>query len=73
MDILGKLPVEVGLEILQYLNGEELSRCSVVSKRWRELTNSGDLWKNCCKLEFPQEILDPSIWPKGTCCKYYLN
>ncbi|KAK9765520.1 F-box and WD repeat domain containing 8 [Basidiobolus ranarum] len=43
------LPVEVILNIFQYLGASDLSHCSLVSQQWRLLSNTETLWFNLCK------------------------
>ncbi|CAH1391199.1 unnamed protein product [Nezara viridula] len=49
MDIIGSLPPEIAIEILKYLNANDLASCCCVSKQWRSYANSDVLWKKMCK------------------------
>ncbi|KAL1115280.1 hypothetical protein AAG570_007311 [Ranatra chinensis] len=61
MDILGELPSEIGLEILELLGPEDLSRCLAVSKKWRISANKDLLWRRFCRQE---EWVDDAGSPK---------
>ncbi|KAK9497036.1 hypothetical protein O3M35_012826 [Rhynocoris fuscipes] len=50
-DLLLSLPKELGLKVLTYLSGQELSTVCKVSKNWRELANCNLLWKKLCSME----------------------
>ncbi|TFY64958.1 hypothetical protein EVJ58_g2268 [Rhodofomes roseus] len=47
-DVLGMLPDEVAVHILSFLPPEVLSTCSLVSQRWRALSDDQLLWKSLC-------------------------
>lgn len=44
-DFLDLLPIELSLNIVEYLDAKSLCRAAQVSKRWREIINTDDLWK----------------------------
>lgn len=43
-----RIPEEVFLQILAYLDAEDLLSCSMVSNYWREMINKDWLWKRIC-------------------------
>jgi F-box and WD-40 domain protein CDC4 len=46
-DFLTLLPLELGLNIVKYLDVQSMCRAAQVSKRWRHITNSDEkTWKN---------------------------
>lgn len=52
-DIVGTLPVEVSIQILEYLEPAQVIRLRRVSKRWRELLGAEDLCRAVLQRWFP--------------------
>lgn len=50
------LPLEMLLEISQYLTPQELGRCSAVSRRWRNMFNQNIIWKRHCDPELMENL-----------------
>ncbi|XP_014272134.1 uncharacterized protein [Halyomorpha halys] len=48
MDIVGKLPLEIGQHIFSHLYADDLGRCLRVSKQWRRIANDNIFWKYHC-------------------------
>jgi len=48
MDILGLFPSDGELEVLSFLEPADLVACCLVSKRWRQLADSNELWRQQC-------------------------
>ncbi|NGX63340.1 MAG: hypothetical protein KR126chlam6_00748 [Candidatus Anoxychlamydiales bacterium] len=44
-DIVGGLPDEIAVKVLEKLNPNDLGKCSQVCRRWRALADSNDVWK----------------------------
>ncbi|KAH7889509.1 WD40-repeat-containing domain protein [Phlebopus sp. FC_14] len=47
-DLVGSLPTELSLQILQLLPACALLNCSLVSRRWNVLANDQSLWRKLC-------------------------
>ncbi|KIJ44329.1 hypothetical protein M422DRAFT_60123 [Sphaerobolus stellatus SS14] len=50
-DIIGSLPTEVALNILSFLQCQDLLACSLVCRRWRDLADDSSLWKQLCSVQ----------------------
>lgn len=48
MDIVGKLPLEIGQHIFSHLHADDLGRCLRVSKQWRRIANDNIFWRYHC-------------------------
>ncbi|KAI9178904.1 hypothetical protein H9P43_005566 [Blastocladiella emersonii ATCC 22665] len=48
MDIVGMLPVELSLRVLQYLDARSLCRAAQVSHAWARLANADEVWHRMC-------------------------
>ena len=48
MNFTSKIPTEIFLQILSYLDGDEIFPCLGVCHRWREIINVNAIWKPIC-------------------------
>jgi hypothetical protein len=52
-DFLNLLPPELTIEILEFLNIEDLDTCALVCKKWRDVIMNWDsVWKRRCQLQW---------------------
>lgn len=56
MDYTSKIPVEIFHHIFSYLDGDEIFPCLGVSKRWRQIVNTDNIWRPLCS---KARIFDP--------------
>lgn len=49
IDFITALPVEISLRILSYLDAVALCKAAQVSRRWRQLADSGVVWFRMCE------------------------
>mmetsp|Transcript_18120 Transcript_18120/g.37684 ORF Transcript_18120/g.37684 Transcript_18120/m.37684 type:complete len:482 (+) Transcript_18120:499-1944(+) len=56
------LPDEVLKHVFSFLDGRDLSRCLMVSKRWNELASDDNAWKALCLQQWRSLETDPALW-----------
>ncbi|KAI4211307.1 MAG: hypothetical protein LQ351_005862 [Letrouitia transgressa] len=61
IDFWGEMPVEIKVQIFQFLEPREIVRCSRVSKSWNKMCFDGQLWKNVDTEEYYRRIPSSSL------------
>jgi hypothetical protein len=56
-DIVGRLPIELIIQIFEYLTPVHLLRCRQVCKRWRHILCSADVFASAVRKNFPHDAL----------------
>lgn len=69
LDFWAEMPRELKIEVFQYLDPQEIIRCSAVSKTWNEMCYDGQLWSKVDTTEYyskiPSDILVKLITSGG--------
>ncbi|CAH1399647.1 unnamed protein product [Nezara viridula] len=69
-DILVRLPIEIGQNILSHLNGDDLWKIFKVSKAWKAIANDEFLWKKQCLLDDLDINKEPSSDAYSELCRH---
>jgi hypothetical protein len=49
LDPATELPTEIFLEILTYLEANELARLAKINRLWKDFSSHGGLWQTLCR------------------------
>lgn len=56
LDFWAEMPRELKIEVFQYLDPQEIIRCSAVSKKWNEMCYDGQLWSKVDTTDYYSKI-----------------
>eukprot|EP01134_Creolimax_fragrantissima_P000040 CFRG0040T1 len=51
LDIVGRLPGELALQILAHVSHQDLAQCQLVDRQWRRIVNDNALWRILCQVQ----------------------